>query len=171
MVHCCYVVSLHTCTLPKSSNRVCKRFHYYFKQTVICKQKRSLEFVQDSSNQYVVRIKPRVVKRRVIEEHTNQSQQSEDNRVSIENERTNINVLFPFVSQVVVNSLEALWLLSTQLLTYLSKKEVNQQKFHKKLITLVVAVWVLLRVIAVFPLLPEALELTGLVASVVVFYR
>ncbi|KAK4522803.1 hypothetical protein GAYE_PCTG30G0693 [Galdieria yellowstonensis] len=82
-----------------------------------------------------------------------------------------MDLIFPFVSQLAVNSLEAIWLLSSQLLTYLSNKQVSNPKFQKKLVTLIVAIWVLLRVIAVVPLLPEALELTGLVASVVVFYR
>ncbi|GJD08692.1 hypothetical protein Gasu2_29820 [Galdieria sulphuraria] len=67
-------------------------------------------------------------------------------------EQTNHSQQLPVVSQVVVNSFEALW-------------------FQKKLVTLIVAIWIVLRVIAVIPLLPEALELTGLVTSVIVFYR
>ncbi|GJQ14627.1 hypothetical protein GpartN1_g6418.t1 [Galdieria partita] len=170
MAFLCYPCLLHFPACRRGGSRLCKNY-YSFTQTIVCKQRRSLEFVQDSSEKYVVRIKPRVVKREVIEEQTSHSQHSNERHTAVENERTNMDFVFPFVSQVVVNSLEAMWLLSTQLLTYLSKKEVNHQKFQKKFVTLMIAIWVLLRVIAVVPLLPEALELTGLVASVLVFYR
>jgi hypothetical protein len=163
---CCFL-----CHVAFLKSKKWTKSHFHFTQNIFCKQKRNLEFVQDSSDKYVVRIKPRVVKREVVQEHTNQSQQPTDKHISVESERTNMDLIFPFVSQLAVNSLEAIWLLSSQLLTYFSNKQFSNPKFQKKLVTLIVAIWVLLRVIAVVPLLPEALELTGLVASVVVFYR
>ncbi|EME26279.1 uncharacterized protein Gasu_60830 [Galdieria sulphuraria] len=170
MAYLFYHRLLHTSVLKSGKSRR-YRIRYYFTQTINCKQRRNLEFVQDSSNKYVVRIKPRVVKREVIEEQTNHSQQCNERHIFVENESTKMDFLVPVVSQVVVNSFEALWLVSTQLLNYLSKNEVNHQRFQKKLVTLIVAIWIVLRVIAVIPLLPEALELTGLVTSVIVFYR